>query len=98
VGGGSKGTYWFYFMVLKWLALEGNCGMQEALHECSLRNQSHGASMHWTDRHCAESWGLTISPDWLCHKTLTVLVQSVIRRLPNSLCPTGRNPWQDPWV
>jgi hypothetical protein len=26
---------------------------------------------------------------------LTVLVQSVIRRLPNSLYPTGKNPWQD---
>jgi hypothetical protein len=26
---------------------------------------------------------------------LTALVRSVIRRLPNSLCPAGKNPWQD---
>jgi hypothetical protein len=28
---------------------------------------------------------------------LMALVQSVIRRLPNS-CPLGKNPWQDRWV
>jgi hypothetical protein len=25
-------------------------------------------------------------------------VESVIRRPPNSLCPAGKNPWQDTWV
>jgi hypothetical protein len=29
---------------------------------------------------------------------LTVLVQSVIRRIRNSLCPTRKNSWQDKWV
>jgi hypothetical protein len=32
-------------------------------------------------------WGLTISPGWLRHKMLIALVQYVIRRLLNSLCP-----------
>jgi hypothetical protein len=26
------------------------------------------------------------------------MVQSVIRRLSNSFCPTGKSPWQDAWV
>jgi hypothetical protein len=28
-------------------------------------------------------------------EVLMVLVQCVIRRLPNSLCPVWKNPWQD---
>jgi hypothetical protein len=31
-------------------------------------------------------------------KTLMALVESVIRRLPNSLCPTWKNPWQVMWM
>jgi hypothetical protein len=31
-------------------------------------------------------------------EVLMVVVQSVIRRLPNSLYPTGKNPGQDMWV
>jgi hypothetical protein len=30
-------------------------------------------------------------------KVLVVVVESVIRRLPNSLCPTRNNSWQDRW-
>jgi hypothetical protein len=26
------------------------------------------------------------------------MVHSLIRRFPNSLCPTCKNPWQDTWV
>jgi hypothetical protein len=29
---------------------------------------------------------------------LMAMVWSVISRLPNSLCPLGKNPWQDTWV
>jgi hypothetical protein len=29
---------------------------------------------------------------------LTAMVQSVIKRFPNSLCPMWENPWQDRWV
>jgi hypothetical protein len=31
-------------------------------------------------------------------RLVMAMVQSVIRRLPNSLCPAWKNPWQDTWV
>jgi hypothetical protein len=34
---------------------------------------------------------LTPSLGWLCH-VLMAMVQSVIRRVPNSLCPSWKNP------
>jgi hypothetical protein len=33
-----------------------------------------------------------LAPGWLCQKLLMALEQPVIRRLPNSLCPSGKNP------
>jgi hypothetical protein len=35
---------------------------------------------------------------WVNQKMLAVPVQSAIRRLPNTVYPTGKNPWQDTWV
>jgi hypothetical protein len=32
------------------------------------------------------------------HEDVGGAMQSVIRRLSNSLCPFGRNPWRDTWV
>jgi hypothetical protein len=39
-------------VVLKWPALEGNCGMWKRRYECCPQTPSRGGSALWVDRHC----------------------------------------------